>query len=252
MGGEAEKRLMNQYCMFKGKLVNAAPYLQRYHSNPHYVITVQDAAGTPFSIVVNAASTVVGSDGNADVYSYMDLHFSDPITSKLDALNLGLYTSDFPQLDYWQDSSLLDLHRMRPIPYADEDGNRADVNDDFNDLLTIDATQAPQSLPFDNGSGHPQNRDFYFPTDPNVLVYGFGFLFEPQQNGLHETHMNQGNPRGPHWKENGAFQDGAVIVQRASGFAAIFTAFQTQYLPTDARGNPVPGARALPDFVRNA
>ena len=62
--------------------------------------------------------------------------------------------------------------------------------------------------------------------------------------------MNQGNPRrGGHDRENGVFQDGAVIVQKSDGFAAIFTAFQTQDLPTDADGFPVPGAKPLPEFI---
>ncbi|WP_341312219.1 YukJ family protein [Paraburkholderia sp. IMGN_8] len=240
---------MNEYCMFKGKLINAAPFVSTYVGSPHYVINVQGSDEAIFKIVVNSASTQVGEDGNDEVYSYVDLNFADPVTDKLAGLGLGLYTSGFPLLDYWQDRSLLDLHRMRPIPYADVDGKRADVNDIINGILSIDTSQAPESIPYDSGKGEPQPRDFYPPREQGVVVYGFGFLFQPQQDGLHETHMNQGNPRGPHWKENGAFQDGAVIVQRASGFAAIFTAFQTQYLPTDSKGFPVKGARPLPEFV---
>jgi uncharacterized protein YukJ len=235
--------------MFKGKLINAAPFVSTYVGSPHYVINVQGSDQAVFKIVVNSASTQVGEDGNDDVYSYADLHFVDPINDKLTALDLGLYTSNFPRLDYWQDRSLLDLHRMRPIPYANDDGTRADVNDIINEMLSIDTSKPPVSIPYDGGNGHPQPRDFYPPSEDGVIVYGFGFLFEPQHDGLHETHMNQGNPKGPHWKENGAFQDGAVIVQRASGFEAIFTAFQTQYLPTDSNGDPVSGARPLPEFV---
>ncbi|QCX52119.1 DUF2278 family protein (plasmid) [Ralstonia pseudosolanacearum] len=80
----------------------------------------------------------------------------------------------------------------------------------------------------DNGGGNAEKRAFYPPSEAGVIVYGFGFLFRPERDGLRETHMNQGNPKGPPAKENEAFQEGAVIVQRASGFAAIFTAFQTQ------------------------
>nr|WKF61741.1 hypothetical protein HUO10_006273 [Paraburkholderia busanensis] len=244
---------MNEYCMFKGELINAAPYLPTYHGSPHYVINVADtrkADGSVFKIVVNSASTQIGEDNNYNVYSYADLNFSDPVAGKLGALNPGLYTTGFPRLDYWQDQSLLDLHRMRPIPYEGEDGSRADVNDIINQILTIDTSQPATSIPYDDGSGKPpQPRDFYPPREKGVIVYGFGFLFQPQEDGLHETHMNQGNPRGPHWKENGAFQDGAVIVQQGNNFAAIFTAFQTQYLPTDSNGCPMKGARPLPEFV---
>jgi uncharacterized protein YukJ len=242
---------MNEYCMFKGTLVNAAPFRSDYVGSPHYVINVNGAEDEIFKIVVNSASDQVGPDGDSNVYFYADLNFNDPITDKLRSLEAGLHSSDFPRLDYWQDRSLLDLRRMRPIPYEDENGTRADVNDIVSQVLTIDTNKAPESLPYDNGKGEIHNRDFYRPIKNDVTVYGFGFLFLPKEDGLHETHMNQGNPRGPHWKENGAFQDGAVIVERAGSFGALFTAFQTQCLPTDARGYPVRDAISLPDFIRS-
>jgi len=241
---------MNEYCVFKGTLLRAAPFKDSYPGSPHYVITVAGSDNKPFNIVVNSASTEPGEDGDDDVYFYADLNFDDPLTAKLEALGLGLHTSGFPRLDYWQDRSLLDLSRMRPVPYKDENGNRADVNDIIDEMLSIDESRPSQKLPYDNGSGKLQQRDFWEPTAKNVVVYGFGFLFLPKQDGLHETHMNQGNPKGRHFKENGAFQDGAVIVQRDNGFAAAFTAFQTQRLPTDAKGNPTKDARPLPEFIR--
>ncbi|MGF6505969.1 DUF2278 family protein [Paraburkholderia sp. 32] len=241
---------MNEYCMFKGKLLRAAPFKDSYIGSPHYVITVTGNDNTPFNIVVNSASTQPGASGNDNVYFYADLNFADPLTAKLQPLNLGLYTSGFPRLDYFQDSSLLDIHRMRPVPYEDQNGNRADVNDIIDEILTIDESKPSKSLPYDNGSGQLHNRDFWTPTTAGIVVYGFGFLFLPKKDGLHETHMNQGNPRGPHYNENGAFQDGAVIVQRADGFAAMFTAFQTQYLPTNAAGDPAANAVALPVYIQ--
>jgi uncharacterized protein YukJ len=240
---------MNDYCLFKGELVNAAPFRPEYPGSPHYVISLTGPQGA-FKLVVNAASDEVGEDGNNNVYFYKDVAFDDAVTGQLAALADGLQKDGFPRLDYWQDKSLLDLRRMRPVPYQDEDGARVDVNDDISDALSIDTSQPAQSLPYDNGNGRPQNRDFYPPSEPGVIVYGYGFLF-PQGDGLHETHMNQGNPRGRHWNENGAFQDGAVIIQRRAGFQALFTAFQTQRLPTDARGYPLDNAIALPDFIRS-
>ena len=243
--------MKNEYCMFKGRLINAAPFQPVYPGSPHYVMSVNGPDGSGFKIVFNSASTEPGIDGNNEVYFYADLNFGDPVTDKLSALPAGLHTSNFPRLDYWQDRSLLDLRRMRPVPYKDENGDHTDVNDIINDVLTIDTTKNPQSLPYDNGSGNIHNRDFYTPTDASVTIYGFGFLFLPKEDGLHETHMNQGNPKGRHFKENGAFQDGAVIIERSDGFAALFTAFQTQFLPTDAQGNPVSDAISLPKFIRS-
>jgi uncharacterized protein YukJ len=124
-----------------------------------------------------------------------------------------------------------------------------DVNDIIDQALTIDVTKDPQSLPYDNGSHELHSRNFWQPIDSNVTVYGFGFLFLPAKDGLHETHMNQGNPPGRHRRENGTFQDGAVLVQRGDDFIAIFTAFQTQYLPTDSRGFPTRNAAPLPELI---
>jgi uncharacterized protein YukJ len=242
---------VNKYCMFKGILVRAAPFKDQYVGSPHYIMTVRDLAGNLFNIVVNSASTERGEDGDNNVYFYADLNFDDPLTAKLTALQPRLYTDGFPPLDYWQDRSLLDMRRMRPVPYEDGAGNRVDVNDIIDDALTIDETKPSQEYSYDNGTGNLQDRAFWTPSDSAIIVYGFGFLFQPKQDGLHETHMNQGNPRGRHWKENGAFQDGAVIIERSAGFTAFFTAFQTQCLPTNALGQPVSNAIPLPEFIRS-
>lgn len=242
--------MQNTYCMYKGKLIAAAPFSDSYIGSPHYVITVSTDKGGTFNIVVNSASTAPGPNGDNRVYSYIDPHFVDPVSDKLTELAPGLYTSGFPKLDYWQDRSLLDIRRMRPVPYEASDGTRFDINDEINELLTIDESSPSEQRPYNNGH-ETQDRTFWRPSGPgDVIVYGFGFLFQPAQDGLHETHMNQGNPlRGGHDRENGVFQDGAVIVQRTDGFAAIFTAFQTQWLPTDARGFPAAGAKPLPQFI---
>jgi uncharacterized protein YukJ len=241
--------MRNNYCMFKGKLLFGAPYSDAYGGSPHYVITVGKDDGTSFNIVVNSASTAPTANGDNRVYVSIDSNFVDPICDKLRALAAGLYTSGFPELDYWQDRSLLDIRSMRPVPYEDPTGARFDINHEVNDLLTIDENTASEQRPYNNGQV-TRDRTFWRPSGPGeVTVYGFGFLF-PTQDGLHETHMNQGNPvGGGHERENGIHQDGAVIVQKADGFAAIFTAFQTQWLPTDFRGFPVPNAKPLPQFI---
>ncbi len=238
---------MNQYCMFKGQLVAAAPYFDEYHANPHYVITVSSDGTDSFNIVVNSSSTV-STNGSKDVYSLVDLHFADPIIRNLDSLASGLYESNFPKLDYWQDHSLVNLKLMRDVPYEDEDGSRFDINDTINDVLTIDESQPFEMVGYQGGE-----RKFWKPTSSTpIMVYGFGFLFLPAKDGLHETHMNQGNPRsGGHAKENGIFQDGAVIVQKSDGFAAMFTAFQSQYVPTNATGYPTADAVPLAQYIAN-
>jgi uncharacterized protein YukJ len=108
-----------------------------------------------------------------------------------------------------------------PVPYKDATGARFDINDEINDLLTIDENRPSEERPYNNGRD-TQDRTFWRPSGPgDVTVHGFGFLF-PAQDGLHETHMNQGNPvGGGHERENGTFQDGAGL-SHGNGSASRF------------------------------
>jgi uncharacterized protein YukJ len=66
-----------------------------------------------------------------------------------------------------------------------------------------------------------------------IHVFGSGF-----PGGIHDVHMNQGNS-GSFAKDNGAFQDGGVVLSFPSGNqVGIFVAFQSQSFDTDANGNP--------------
>src|SRR6185436_2094246 len=60
--------------------------------------------------------------------------------------------------------------------------------------------------------------------------------------GIHDIHMNQGNPPGKYFKDNGPWQDGGLLFHFASRnrWAAVFTAFQSQAFHTDDQtGNPL-------------
>ncbi|TDY38246.1 uncharacterized protein DUF2278 [Paraburkholderia rhizosphaerae] len=81
---------MNEYCMFKGRLLRAAPFKDGYPGSPHYVITATGNDNVPFNIVVNSASTEPGEDGSDDVYFHANQNFTDPLTDKLNALDFGL------------------------------------------------------------------------------------------------------------------------------------------------------------------
>jgi uncharacterized protein YukJ len=88
-------------------------------------------------------------------------------------------------------------------------------------------------------------------------VYVFGRFFE-QGGGLHDVHMNQGSKgrylnhgqdhdaHGRLIDHNEVWQDGAVLVDLGdAGWRAYFTAFTKQFVPTDDRGNPTPGAHQI-------
>lgn len=71
-------------------------------------------------------------------------------------------------------------------------------------------------------------------------IHLFGDRYDRGRNGVHEVHMNQGDPAGSDWFEsNGTWQDGAVACQQPSGAVAIWQVrFKTQKLTTDDRGHP--------------
>jgi uncharacterized protein YukJ len=73
------------------------------------------------------------------------------------------------------------------------------------------------------------------------VLYVFGERFP---GGIHDIHMNQGNPADSRFAgDNGIHQDGVLIIENGlNSFTGIFLAFQTQLIPTDDRGFPLPGA----------
>jgi hypothetical protein len=72
----------------------------------------------------------------------------------------------------------------------------------------------------------------------SVRVFVFG---APASSGLgvHDIHLNQGNPSGPFQHLNGIWQDGAVLIERPSGeIVAFLVKFATQSLHTNSLGHP--------------
>jgi uncharacterized protein YukJ len=69
------------------------------------------------------------------------------------------------------------------------------------------------------------------------------FLFgAPYTNGrgVHDIHLNQGDPVGPFRRLDGIWQDGGTIIQRPDGrLVAFLTKFATQSLHTDNNGWPI-------------
>ena len=60
-------------------------------------------------------------------------------------------------------------------------------------------------------------------------------------NGMHDIHMNQGNPSGSFGKDNGVFNDGGLILSFPDHVVGLCFRFKTQWLPTDAHGNRIAG-----------
>lgn len=86
-------------------------------------------------------------------------------------------------------------------------------------------------------------------------LYLFGRTYRDGPPGIHDIHMNQGSA-GPRFRNNGddhndhndVWQDGAVLVDFGrENWAAYFTAFTQQLVPTDDAGNPEPNAHEITD-----
>ena len=70
-------------------------------------------------------------------------------------------------------------------------------------------------------------------------VYVFGAPYNTG-HGVHDIHMNQGDPPGQFQHLDGIWQDGATITETATGeLNAFLTKFKTQSLATDDNGLPV-------------
>src|SRR4029453_3083745 len=65
--------------------------------------------------------------------------------------------------------------------------------------------------------------------------------------GVHDVHMNQGNPAGPFQGDNGVFHNGGLILRFPTRYVGLFLRFRPRWLPPDnVPGNPLPGAQEIP------
>jgi hypothetical protein len=94
------------------------------------------------------------------------------------------------------------------------------------------------------------------------MIYAFGEPWgpEPQKaddyfgflpgNGIHDIHMNQGNPPGPFARDNGPWQDGGLIFEfpNEQQWVAVFLKFESQAWHSDDAGGGqiVPADPAFP------
>ncbi|QNI32289.1 YukJ family protein [Alloacidobacterium dinghuense] len=184
-------------------------------SHPHYLINV-DAGGTTYQVAVNIEST----DGSQVLY-FINENFTPPDAGALDALAVGmtqLSTQGNPAVDYVRSTAngqpIVTLSEMQLLP-----------------------------LPGQSASSNLQNAVIQYLNqaiaDDNGTIYAFGSQYT-DGTGIHDIHMNQGNPPGAYEKDNGIWQDGLLVFELpASGtWAAIFIAFQTESWTTDSNGNP--------------
>ncbi|HEX8907401.1 MAG TPA: YukJ family protein, partial [Longimicrobiaceae bacterium] len=220
---------IRNYGVLKGRVLDGRA--EHAHRTPHFEVLVE-AGGTRFRVAVDTRSM---ERGRPDLLFFCDEDFRHPLTDGLRALTDGFHPLDTGAgLDYVR-GGIVTRERMRPLP-MDLPGRDNDLNEmvaRWADRAKDDARVA--IFAFGGRWGpEPQRRDAVF-----------GFL---PGNGVHDVHMNQGNPPGRHAHDNGAGQDGALLfhLEAEDRWIALFLAFQSQSWHTDAQGGSLEPHHASP------
>jgi len=218
---------LSTYGILKGTVIGHL----RDADDDHYQIQVK-AGTTIHRIASNVKSSAPNSPSTLLFQSTTTL--PDKFTKDLRALAPGYKKlASKPgglAIDYVR-GGLVTPKSMKPVP-PDAPG----VDNDLKDLLeaaVVKAMRQPGSVIYAFGAkwGPEKRKDKYFKFLPG--------------NGIHDIHMNQGNS-GQYKRDNGIYQDGALIVEYPGGkWRTFFFAFQSQTFKTDNGGNPV-GGTAVP------
>lgn len=211
---------IRNYSVIKGHPTGGSVQFNRQGRNPHYVIDLQ--AGNER---LQAAVNIESQDGSEVLYRIDDT-FTPPRPGGL----LELATGRTP-LDSVAGGLALDYVRSR-------------VNGTFmvdrSSMSLLPVTQKGQTSDLQNAVVALLNQAV---TDRDGTLYAFGSSYQDprQPGGIHDIHMNQGNPAGDHGDDNGIWQDGALFINLPTKeqWIALFIAFQTESWQTGNNGAPL-------------
>lgn len=217
------------YGYVKGTVV-ADPFLKstrRKHEIQYHLHTQIDVGGTAWEVAIN-----VGTNDADDLLKYrLVFDFHHAVTSSISGVAAGFTaltgTAALPALDFLRSDVLAETGDWRASDVMDGSDNPEPVATLKRMLAKARATGAP--------------------------VYVFGRSFTDDTPGVHDVHQNQGSTGGflndgvdDHNDHNDIWQDGAVLADfGADGWAAYFTTFTQQLVPTDDLGNPTADARPV-------
>ncbi len=205
-------------------------------TSAHYQITLEASAS--FTVAVNIESV----DGSEVLYAIKQ-GFTPPDLTGLTSLANGM--TRLPSqpgglaLDFVRSAvagqPMLTRAEMTPLPIASSSERF------FNEALSPARSRTePGPHALQNAVVDLLNQAV---ADPGAVVYAFGSAFADRGvvDGIHNIHMNQGNPVNNHGGENGVWQDGALFLSLPgqSTWTAVFLAFQTESWTTDDAGNPI-------------
>jgi uncharacterized protein YukJ len=205
---------------------------------PHLQIKVVDGDGQAWRAAVN----VLSGDQSLVIFHRADPLQNHPILAALPQVAAGFtllppdVRSASSALDYFR-APLFDWPTGVAVPQT---GPGAD--DDLQDVLVTYLTQLreQQGELYIFGAKFPAPGQ---PLNPRPIDREFHTV-----QGIHDIHMNQGNPKpGRFAGDNGVFHDGGLILRFGSRYVGLFLRFQTQWLPTDnVSGDRLAGARPIP------
>jgi uncharacterized protein YukJ len=213
--------------------------------SPHYQVHVKDDEYN-YRIAINVRSV----KKPFDLLYFLNDNFKHPITDELLKLDFGFHKIEKSEqkaggiaLDYIR-YNLFDVRQMKPLP-PDVDGKANEIND-LNDLIDLHIKRALESkdaVIYAFGEPWGLKDEDRKPEDDSDKIFGF----KPGR-GIHNIHMNQGSS-GNFAKENGVYQDGALLIHfpSRSQWVAGFFAFQSQSFHTDnVGGDPLPNVPGQP------
>jgi uncharacterized protein YukJ len=198
--------------------------------SPHLQIRLIDGQGKPWRIPVNVRS------GDPDK-SLVIFHRADPLLSHPILDDLGSLPSTLTDLNQKPRSAgnALDYSRaplfdwptgiaLPPTGPGSDDDLQDVVSRQLDDLKAAGGELIAFGSHFHDAALRP-GIDTEFGT----------------KDGMHDIHMNQGNAIGAHDEDNGVFNDGGLLLRFPDRVAGLFFRFKTQFLPTDAQGDRIPG-----------
>jgi uncharacterized protein YukJ len=213
---------LKTYGILKGTVIGHL----RDADDDHYQILVK-AGKTLHRIATNVKSSAPNAPSTVLFSSVTTLPkaFTDGLTALPDGYKKLTSKSGGLALDYVR-SGIVKTGSMKPLP-PDTPGK----DNDLKDMLETAVVRAMEEV----GSAVYALGAKWGPEQGKPDQY---FKFSPG-NGIHDIHMNQGNS-GKYKKDNGTFQDGALVIAYPGGkWRAFFVAFQSQTFKTDDKGNPI-------------
>jgi uncharacterized protein YukJ len=202
-------------------------------SSTHYQITMQ-ATGGPFTVAVNIQSV----DGSEVLYA-IEEDFTPPDLAGLTALPMGMTKlQSVPgglALDYVRSTvggaPMITKAQMTLLPQLQAKAKGGSAEEQM--------VQRARAKALENAVVTLLNMTI---ADKDGVIYAFGSAYADsgKVDGIHDIHMNQGNPANNHGGDNGVWQDGALFINLPSKgtWTAVFIAFQTESWTTDLAGNP--------------